>query len=176
MIGKQVTNLLNKQINAEIWSAYLYLSMSLDATFKNLNGVANWFRVQWQEELEHAKILQEYMNSQDAKVELQPIKEVPNSWASVLEMFKDALEHEMEVTCRIHEIAMLAQKEYDYATFSRMQWFIDEQVEEEQLCKDLIHLYKMSSDNHALQYQLDKDLAKRKYKMSEHLHAEHWIS
>ena len=59
MIGKQVTNLLNKQINAEIWSAYLYLSMSLDATFKNLNGVANWFRVQWQEELEHAKILQE---------------------------------------------------------------------------------------------------------------------
>ena len=87
MLSAKLHTAINEQINAELWSAFLYLSMSMDAEAKGLKGVANWFYVQWLEEQDHARILMNYLNSRDAKVELKPIKEVETRWESVLDMF-----------------------------------------------------------------------------------------
>ena len=90
MISTRLHNAINAQINAELWSAYLYLAMSLDAESKGYKGVANWFFIQFKEEQDHARIFMNYLNSVDAKVELLPIAEVKTSWDSVLEMFKQS--------------------------------------------------------------------------------------
>ena len=89
---------MNDQINAEIWSAYLYLSMSMDAENKGFRGVANWFYIQFKEEMDHARIFMNYLNSRDCKVELAPVAEVPTSWETVLDMFVQTLEHEKKGT------------------------------------------------------------------------------
>ena len=88
MLSKKLHEAINAQINAELWSAYLYLAMSLDAETKGYKGVANWFYVQFQEEQDHARIFMNYLNSRDAKVTLLPIEAVPSTWDNVLEMFK----------------------------------------------------------------------------------------
>ena len=94
MLSTKLHAAINDQINAELWSAYLYLSMSLDAEAKGLKGVANWFYVQWLEEQDHARILMNYLNSRDAKVTLKPIEAVQTEWGTILEMFNKTLEHE----------------------------------------------------------------------------------
>ena len=98
MLSQKLHDAINAQINAELWSAYLYLAMSLDAENKGYKGVANWFYVQFQEEQAHARIFMNYLNSRDAKVTLLPIEEVPATWNSVLDMYKQTLEHEKKVT------------------------------------------------------------------------------
>lgn len=98
MISTKLHAAINDQINAELWSAYLYLSMSLDAEAKGFKGVANWFYVQWLEEQDHARILMNYLNSRDAKVSLKAIEPVRTEWNSVLEMFQETLRHEKVVT------------------------------------------------------------------------------
>lgn len=160
-------NALNKQINAELLSAYLYLAMSLDAESKALKGIANWFFIQWLEEQDHSRILQEYMNSRGAKVKLLPIEAVPNEWNDVFEMFDDALAHEENVTEMISNLALLARNESDFATLSRLQWLIDEQVEEEQSVNDaLAALREMPI------YLFDQMMAKRKYSQASPLKKE----
>ena len=94
MLSQKLHDAMNAQINAELWSAYLYLSMALDAENKGYKGIANWFHVQFQEEQAHARIFINYLHSRDAKVELKPIEEVPTTWCCPLEMFKQTLEHE----------------------------------------------------------------------------------
>jgi len=108
MLSTRLHNAINAQINAELWSAYLYLAMSLDAESKGYKGVANWFYIQFQEEQAHARIFMNYLNSRDAKVELLPIDEVPSSWNSVLDMYKQTLEHEKKVTSLINNLAAIA--------------------------------------------------------------------
>ena len=132
MLSSNLYKVINEQINAELWSAYLYLSMSMDCQAKGYNGIANWFYVQFQEEQAHARIFMNYLNSRDAKVELLPIVEVRTSWDSVLDMFKQTLEHEKKVTGLINNIAAIANEDRDYASINRITWFIDEQVEEEE--------------------------------------------
>ena len=107
---------MNAQINAELWSAYLYLSMSMDAEAKGLKGVANWFYVQFQEEQDHARIFMNYILSRDAEVKLLPIEEVRTAWTSPLEMFQDTLVHEKEVTAMINNLAAIAAEDKDYAS------------------------------------------------------------
>ena len=107
MLSKKLHEALNAQINAELWSAYLYLSMSMDAEAKGLKGVANWFYIQFQEEQDHARIFMNYILSRDAEVTLRPIAEVRTSWASPLEMFRDTLEHEKKVTALINDLAAI---------------------------------------------------------------------
>lgn len=175
MISKEITSMLNKQINAELWSAYLYLSMSLDADHKSLRGISNWFYVQAQEELHHAHMLQNYLSAQGAKVELLPISGVQSTWANPLTMFEKALQHEISVTGMIHEIVKEAQKEQDYATLSRMQWFVDEQVEEENNATNLVFKMKEAVKSPCYLYKLDAELAHRKYEEPEHLRGENWI-
>lgn len=154
---------LNAQINAEMWSAYLYLSMSVDAEAKGLKGVANWFYVQFQEEQDHARILMNYILSRNAEVRLQPIAEVRTSWSSPLEMFRDTLEHEQKVTAMINNLAAIAAGDKDYASSNMLVWFIDEQVEEEESAREMIGACEAVEGNKFGLYMLDKELAARTY-------------
>lgn len=161
MLSKKLHEAINAQINAELWSAYLYLAMSLDAETKGYKGVANWFYVQFQEEQDHARIFMNYLNSRDAKVTLLPIEEVPSTWDNVLEMFKHTLEHEKKVTSLINNLAFIANEDRDFASINRLVWFIDEQVEEEESARDMITAVEAVEDNKYGMYMLDKELAAR---------------
>lgn len=163
MVSKKLHDALNAQINAELWSAYLYLSMSLDAENKGLKGVANWFHIQFKEEQDHARILMNYLLSRDAEVKLAPIAEVRTSWTSPLEMFKDTLEHEKKVTALINNLAAIAAEDKDYASSNMLVWFIDEQVEEEENAREMVAAFDAVEGNKFGLYMLDKELAARVY-------------
>jgi len=163
MLSKNIHEAINAQINAEMWSAYLYLSMSMDAETKGYKGVANWFYVQYREELDHARIFMNYLNSRDVRVELRAIEAVPTSWKSVQDMFRQTLEHEQKVTAMINAIGALAREANDFATTNRLTWFIDEQVEEEENAREMIASADAVEDNKYGMYMLDKELAGRVY-------------
>ena len=163
MLSKNLHDAINAQINAELWSAYLYLAMSMDAEAKGLKGVANWFYVQYLEEQDHARIFMNYLNSRDAKVVLQPIAEVPTEWNSVLEMFEQTLAHEKKVTALINNLAFIANEDRDFASINRLVWFIDEQVEEEESAREMIAAVEAVEGNKYGMYMLDKELATRVY-------------
>lgn len=161
MLSNNLHQAINAQINAELWSAYLYLSMSMDAEAKGLKGVANWFYVQYLEEQDHARIFMNYLNSRDAKVTLMPIDEVPTEWDSVLAMFTQTLEHEKKVTSLINNLAAIANEDRDFASINRLVWFIDEQVEEEENAREMIAAVEAVEGNKYGMYMLDKELATR---------------
>lgn len=163
MLSKKLHEAINAQINAELWSAYLYLAMSMDAEAKGLKGVANWFYIQFQEENDHARIFMNYLNSRDAKVTLLPIEEVPATWDSVSAMFTQTLEHEKKVTSLINNLAAIANEDRDFASINRMVWFIDEQVEEEESAREMIAAVEAVEGNKYGMYMLDKELATRTY-------------
>lgn len=163
MITQRLHSAINAQINAELWSAYLYLAMSLDAESKGYKGFANWFYVQFQEEQAHARIFMNYLNSRDAKVELLPIDPVPATWDSILDMFRHTLEHEKKVTSLINNLAAIANEDRDFASINRLNWFIDEQVEEEESARDMITAVEAVEDNKYGMYQLDKEQVARVY-------------
>jgi ferritin len=152
---------LNKQANAELWSGYLYLSISYDLKHKGFEGLGKWFAVQAKEEFEHATRFFEYIESRDGKVKLAPIGEVRQEWVSPKDAFEDTLLHEKVVTEKIHELMDKALDLKDYASQSFLKWFIDEQVEEEDAPrKYLSALEKIGNDAAAL-YLFDKGLGKR---------------
>ena len=163
MVSKELENAINKQVNAEFWSAYLYLSMSTWFDNKGLPGFANWFRVQFQEEQDHAQKFMAYLVSKGNKVNLMPIEKVDTSWDSVLKAFQDTLEHERVVTSLIHNLVSIARKENDYATENMLQWFVNEQVEEEETAQSMIDGLKLIGDNGFGLYTMDKELALRVY-------------
>ncbi|MBQ7945215.1 MAG: ferritin [Bacteroidales bacterium] len=163
MLSEKLHAAINAQINAELWSAYLYLSMSLDAEAKGYKGVANWFYVQWLEEQDHARIFMNYLNSRDAKVELKPIAEVPTQWESVLSMFQETLKHEKVVTGLINNLAAIAAEDRDFASSNMLVWFVNEQVEEEENARDQIFAAEAVENDKYGMYQLDKELAARVY-------------
>ena len=161
MINKRIEEAINNQINAELWSAYLYLSMSLNCASKGLQGAANWFEIQFQEEQAHAMKFKNYLVARGARVLLQPIAEVKTEWPSLLEMFKDTLQHEQAVTALLNNIYMIALEEADVATQSMLKWYIDEQVEEEESANGMIDALKLIGDNGYGLYMLDKELSTR---------------
>ena len=163
MLSKKLHDAINAQINAELWSAYLYLAMSMDAETKGHKGVANWFFIQFKEEQDHARIFMNYLNSRDAKVVLKPIDEVPTEWDSVLAMYQQTLEHEKKVTALINNLAAIAKEDADFASINRIVWFIDEQVEEEETAQKMIDSLRMIKDNPYAIYMFDKELAARTY-------------
>jgi ferritin len=163
MLSTRLHDAINAQVNAELWSAYLYLSMSLDAESKGYKGVANWFYVQFQEEQAHARIFMNYLNSRDAKVELLPVDAVPSSWNTVLDMYKQTLEHEKKVTSLINNLAAIANEDRDFASINRLNWFIDEQIEEEESAREMIFTVEAVENDKYGMYMLDKDLATRVY-------------
>lgn len=163
MVSKKLETAINKQINAELWSAYLYLSMSADFSNKGLPGFANWFKVQFHEEQGHALKFMNYLISKGNKVELTAIKEVETSWNTVLKAFEDTLNHERVVTSLINELVTIARSENDYATENMLQWFINEQVEEEETAQGMVDALKLMGDNGLAIYMMDKELATRTY-------------
>lgn len=164
MFNKKIETAINDQINAELWSAYLYLSMSAYCYDNGYNGVANWYQVQFKEEQDHAMILFNYVISRGGRVTLKPIEAVPTQWDSLLNSFEETLKHERIVTGLINDLYTLALQESDYATQSMLKWFIDEQVEEEETVLDIINNLKMIKDNGYGLYMLDKELSGRTYK------------
>lgn len=163
MMSDNLKNAINAQINAELWSAYLYLSMSMDAEAKGHKGVANWFYIQFREEQDHARIFMNYLNSRDEKVQLMPVESVPTEWNSVLDMFKQTLEHERKVTAMINNLSAIAAQDNDFASANRLVWFIDEQIEEEESAREMIAAFEAVEGNKYGMYMLDKELAARTY-------------
>lgn len=131
MISKTIEKALNEQLNAELWSGYLYLSMAAHFENSNLCGMAHWMRLQAKEELDHAMRFYKFIIERSGKVTLTAIDKVPTTWKSALEAFKEAYKHEVKVTGLINSLANLSAKEGDHATTVMLHWFITEQVEEE---------------------------------------------
>ncbi len=163
MLSKKLHDAINAQINAEMWSAYLYLSMSVDAADKGQKGIANWFAVQFKEEQDHAQIFINYLVSRGCRVELKAIDSVETSWESPLAVFESTLEHEKKVTAMIHNLYEIAVEDKDYASQSMLKWFIDEQVEEEESAQEIIDSLNKVGDNGLGLYMIDKDLSTRAY-------------
>jgi ferritin len=163
MVSKELETAINKQINAEFWSAYLYLSMSTWCAHEGLPGFANWFKVQFQEEQDHAQKFMNYLIAKGNKVELMPIEKVETSWGSVLKTFEDTLEHERVVTSLINNLVSLARKENDYATENMLQWFVNEQVQEEEAAQAILDALKLIGSNGFGVYTMDKELGQRSY-------------
>ena len=163
MLSVRMQNALNAQINAELWSAYLYLSMSMAATDKGLKGIANWFAIQFKEEQDHAQIFINYIHSRGGRVTLAPIAEVDTEWDTALAMFEQTLTHERKVTSLINDLYNLAIEEKDHATKNMLDWFIDELVEEEESARDIIDQLNMVEGNKFGLYMLDKEMAARTY-------------
>ncbi|MDR0971499.1 MAG: ferritin [Bacteroidales bacterium] len=160
-LNKKLEEALNAQINAELWSAYLYLAMSADFSAKGLGGFANWMFVQFNEEQEHAMKIFNYMVQRGNKPDLRPIAKVEKTWKTPLDAFKSTLKHEIEVTKMINDLYALAVEEKDYATQSMLKWFIDEQVEEEEQAQEIIDSLTLINGDGVGIYQLDKKLSKR---------------
>lgn len=163
MLSQKIEEALNAQINAEMWSAYLYLSMAAYCHSQGNPGMGKWFEVQFQEEQDHAKIFFNYVISRGGNVVLKPIEAVPTAWNTILEVFESTLEHEQKVTALINNLFAITAAENDYATQSMLKWFIDEQVEEEETAQNIIDNLKMIKDNGYGLYMLDKELGARVY-------------
>lgn len=161
MLHEKMEVALNKQVNAELWSAYLYLSMSYDMANKGFSGMQKWFAAQAQEEFEHAEKFANYIMAANGQVKLSPIDEVRQEWNSVKDAFEDTLLHEKKVTAMIHNLYEIALELKDYATQSMLQWFIDEQVEEEETARDILDTVLKIENAPAALYMLDSKLGAR---------------
>lgn len=163
MISPKIQDAINAQINAEFWSAYLYLSMAMNFEAAGRTGIANWFKIQFQEEQAHAQILINYLNSRGGRVYLKPIDAVPTEWADELSAFEATLAHEEKVTALLNNLYFLAEQEHDYATRGRLDWFISEQVEEEETARGICERLKLIGENGMALYTLDTELGARTY-------------
>ena len=161
MISTKMQKALNGQLNAELYSAYLYLSMAAYFESTNLSGMANWMRVQTQEEQFHAMKLFNYILERGGKVTLDVIEAPPTEWDSPLSVFKSGLEHEQKVTGLINNLVYLAREEKDNASEIFLQWFVNEQVEEEDNASTIVGQLELIKDSPQALFMMDKDLAQR---------------
>lgn len=161
MISKKMEQALNEQVNAELYSAYLYLSMESYFKSLNLNGFANWMRVQTQEEVAHAMKIYDFINERGGRVILKAIEGPETKWQSALAVFKAIYAHEQKVTALINKLVDLAIKEKDHATNSFLQWFVNEQVEEEASADELVQQLKMMKDAPGGMFMIDRELGQR---------------
>ncbi len=161
MISEKIVNAINDQINAEMWSAFLYLSMSVAAREMNWKGASHWFRQQYNEEMEHAFKFMDFLDSVSAPTELKAIASFPTKWDSLLAMFEDALKHEKKVTGMINSLVELAVKEKCHATEIFLQWYVTEQVEEEESVKIIIDRLDLIQKDISAMLFYDMELGER---------------
>lgn len=161
MIPQAMQDAMNEQIKNELYSAYLYLSMAAHFESKTLSGFANWLRIQAQEELGHAMKFFDFILERGGTVAFKTIDQPPSSWNSNLEAFEQVLAHEQKVTKNIHDLYELALKEKDYPSQVMLQWFIEEQVEEEKNATEIIEKLKMIEAHGTAVLMLDHELGKR---------------
>ncbi len=161
MISKTIEAALNEQIKHELYSSYLYLSMSAWAEASNYAGAAHWLRVQFHEEQEHAMKFYGYIHDQGGRVTLQGLAQPPAEWTSMLDLFQQVLDHERKITTLINNLYGLALKENDYATQGLLAWFIKEQVEEEKNATTIIEQLKIIGNSGQATFMMDRHLASR---------------
>ena len=161
MLDQRMQDALNGQLNAELYSAYLYLSMSAQFAELGMAGGQSWMHVQFQEELVHAQMFFDYVAERGGRVLLGAIAQPEREWPSGLAMFEQALAHEQKVTGLINALADLALELRDHATLQKLQWFIGEQVEEEATADDMVKKLRLVQDAPGGLYEIDKELAAR---------------
>lgn len=161
MLSPEIQDALNKQLNAEFYSAYLYLSMSAYFEAQSLEGMANWMRIQAQEETGHAMKFFDFINERNGRVVLAEIEGPKKDWDRPLEAFQDAYEHERKVTAMINDLSNLATAAKDHAAHNFLEWFVAEQVEEEDTVLTIVDQLKLVGDDGVGQFMLDRQLGER---------------
>jgi ferritin len=161
MVSEKIQKALNRQLNAELYSSYLYMSMNAYFKSINLNGFANWMYYQAQEELTHAIKFYDFINSRGGRVKLAQVEAPPGDWDSPLAVFEATLEHEQKVTGLINALVELALGERDHATNIFLQWFVTEQVEEEENVGGVLEQLKLMGEAKGGLFMIDRELAKR---------------
>ncbi|MBO8159250.1 ferritin [Thermosyntropha sp.] len=163
MVSERLRAKLNEQIQKEFYSAYLYLSMEAYFLSQNLDGFANWFHIQAQEERDHAMLIFDYLNRVGAKIELGAIEAPPTDFASPEEVLQKTVEHERLVTRSIYDLFDLASEEKDHKTVMFLQWFVNEQVEEEENAEKNLASFRFVKDDPKGILLLDREMAARVY-------------
>ena len=163
MISKTLAKALNDQVNAEMYSAYLYLSMSAYTESAGYKGAASWLYAQWKEEMAHAIHMYQYILDREAAPVLKAIEAPDAKFSGLTDIFKKVLAHEQKVTASINNIATLAMKENDHACYQFIMWYVSEQVEEESNARDIISRLAMIGDNKGLILNLDTELGEREF-------------
>lgn len=161
MLKESIESALNQQINAELYSAYLYQSMAAYFEDKSLAGFANWMDLQAEEEMAHARKIYDFINERGGRVILEGIEKPKSSWDSQLDVFKESLAHEEKITEMINDLVALANDEKDYATHSFLQWFVDEQVEEEDTVGEIVDKLELIGDSTQGLFMMDDKLGAR---------------
>jgi len=161
MLSKKMQKALNEQINAEIFSSYLYLSMTAYFEQENWTGFAHWMEKQSAEEYGHAMKIFGFVNEVGGKVELEVIEKPKSEWKSVLNVFEESLKHELMITDKINNLYNMASIEKDHASGIFLQWFVTEQVEEVNTVEQIIHKLKMIGEHKGALYMLDRELGSR---------------
>jgi ferritin len=161
MLTEKMEKALNGQLNAELYSSYLYLSMNAYFKSVNLDGFANWMYYQAQEELEHSMKFYDFVIQRGGKVHLAQIEAPPTEWDGPLAVFEATLAHEQKVTGLINDLVEIALEEHDHATNIFLQWFVSEQVEEEESVGGVLEQLKLMGDAKGGLFMIDRELAKR---------------
>jgi ferritin len=163
MVSVKMGEALNKQLNAEMYSGYLYLAMAAYFEDIDLEGFANWMKVQAQEELSHGMKFYDYLAQRGARVSLFEIEKPPSEWDSPADVFEHVLSHEKTVSGMIHDLVDLAIEEGDHPTNNFLQWFVAEQVEEEESASTALNKVKLANDASNGLFLLDSDFGTRVY-------------
>lgn len=161
MLKEPIETALNEQINAELYSEYLYLSMAAYYEDEGLPGFASWMRAQADEERSHAMRIYDFVIDRDGRVILDSIDSPPTEWSTPADAFKEAYEHEVEISEMIDELVVLAREENDNATENMLQWFVAEQVEEEATAQDILDKLKHVGDDGTGLMMIDQELGQR---------------
>ena len=161
MLSEKMEMALNGQLNVELQSAYQYLAMSAYFESIDLKGCGHWMRIQYEEERAHALKIYDFLHDRDAKVTLLPVAAPELTWDSPTAAFEAALGYERDNSGKIDDLCELAMAERDHATLAFLQWFVNEQVEEEAVAKDLLQRFKMVADSNAGLFMMDQELGQR---------------
>jgi len=161
MLNPKIQDAFNKHLNAELYSSYLYLSMTAYFESQNLKGMASWMRIQAQEELQHALKFFDFIHERGGNVLLAPVEGPKTDWSSPLAVFEATYEHECKVTGLINNLVSLCISEKDHAANTFLQWFVTEQVEEEAASQEVRDKLRLVSDNAVALFMMDQELAKR---------------
>jgi ferritin len=161
MISKKMQAAFNDQIGAEIFSAHLYLSMAAYLESADLPGLASWMRIQYQEEVSHGIKMFEYLIERDGRAVVPAIEAPQSEWSGVLNVFEAVWDHEQKVTGLINNMVEVALTERDHAANIFLQWFVNEQVEEEATARGIVQQLKMLGDSKAGLFQIDRELGAR---------------
>ena len=160
-VSERMCAAMNDQIKAELDSAYLYLALAAHVERQNLKGFAHWLRLQWEEELAHALKLYDFLLQRDLAVELKALNQPTITAETPLEIFAQVLAHEQYITRRINDLYAVAVEENDYASQTLLQWFITEQLEEEESARDILDNLRLVGDSGASLFLLDRELGQR---------------